>query len=136
MLKKKKTPPSRSTKKEEPRQQFAKSKLVHNCISHAWGGEMGGCVIRLRPWPPSFPLPPPPQSPHFLPVTPPSSLPDPYQTSSPNSGALRWPIGPWLCGEMSPAWGPQRAVSCAPPLRWPQLDGSSRVTPVKHSLDC
>lgn len=50
---------------------------------------------------------PSPTSPHFLPVTPPSSMPEPYQTFSSNSGALRWAIGSSLWLEMSSAEKPQ-----------------------------
>lgn len=52
----------------------------------------------------------PPRYPSFLLARPLSNI-QPKQW-----GVLRWPIGPWLCREMSPAWGRQRAVSCAPPF--------------------
>lgn len=101
------------------------------------GGGSGGLC---NPIPALAPVLSSPSPRHSHPISSPLPLLSPCQTPikhpAQTAGALRWPIGPWLCRELSSAWGHQRAVNCAPFLRRPQLDCSSRVTPVKHSLDC
>lgn len=110
--KKNKAPPSEST----TRSSDGKSRKVNWTIATSYMLGKRSCnlipvpvrIVPLSQFWPHPPPPPPPPSPHFLPVTPPSFLPDSYQTFSSNSRVLRWPIGPSLCREMSSAESPKR----------------------------
>lgn len=80
------------------------------------GGNGGLC----NPIPALAPVLSSPSPRHSHPISSPLPLLSPCQTPikhpAQTAGALRWPIGLWLCREMSPAWGRQRAVSCVPPF--------------------
>lgn len=111
---KNKAPPSQSTKSSSD----GKSRKVNwtTATSYMLGKRSCNLIpvpVRIVPLSQFWPHPFPP-SPHFLPVTPPSFLPDPYQTFSSNSRVLRWPIGPSLCCEMSFAESPKRKISGVP----------------------